>query len=285
MRAAVLVVLLALACAGCVLDDLDYTNRPCPCAEGWTCDEARDVCVRGAASDGGPFDGGGMDVPRTDAGDLCATGDYLFCDGFEDGELYLTSGPWQIVVPSMGTGFGPTMDRARTGSWSFAARTTSAGQQAAVVSQQLGGVASGELWARTWVYVPSGQMIDGLIPLSVGNGITGWVHALVGPGSQLTLVVGSNTGGAVPEAYPATMTYPTDAWFCLRLRVAISDAGSAQLYLGDTAIAMSTSGIDTLPAGDYESVIAGIGYSLPAQQPVEIYVDDVAVHTSTLGCD
>ena len=38
---------------GCVLPDVALDDRPCPCAAGWVCDEANDVCVRSSDRDGG----------------------------------------------------------------------------------------------------------------------------------------------------------------------------------------------------------------------------------------
>ena len=57
--------LVALGALGCV-PDIDLSDRRCPCAPGWSCDEARDVCVPTEAAS--PVDDGG----RTDAGPAVA---------------------------------------------------------------------------------------------------------------------------------------------------------------------------------------------------------------------
>lgn len=39
----------------CILGEVPLDNKPCPCARGWTCDEGRNLCVRGViAGDAGP---------------------------------------------------------------------------------------------------------------------------------------------------------------------------------------------------------------------------------------
>jgi hypothetical protein len=52
-----LVLLVTLGAAGCVLAPIDLAGRPCPCAEGWTCDPENDTCIEGA------LDGGARDAP------------------------------------------------------------------------------------------------------------------------------------------------------------------------------------------------------------------------------
>lgn len=55
----------SMVCAGCVVEPLDLEGRRCPCAEGWTCDAAANVCVRGGV-DASSRDGG-TDAGRADA--------------------------------------------------------------------------------------------------------------------------------------------------------------------------------------------------------------------------
>lgn len=54
-----------LAAAGCLEHEaVDLSGKACPCAEGWTCDDTTDTCVRGSGGGGGDRDAG----PRADAG-------------------------------------------------------------------------------------------------------------------------------------------------------------------------------------------------------------------------
>lgn len=52
--------------AGCVVPGDFRDDRPCPCPEGWTCED--DVCVRGNTNDAGPSDGGPSDGGPADLG-------------------------------------------------------------------------------------------------------------------------------------------------------------------------------------------------------------------------
>jgi len=58
----------SLLCAGCVLEEVDLEGRACPCADGWTCDATRSVCVRGAGMDAGGTEAGDTDASVTDSG-------------------------------------------------------------------------------------------------------------------------------------------------------------------------------------------------------------------------
>lgn len=49
-RAAVTSIALGLAMTSCVLSDVSLEGRPCPCAEGFTCDEATNTCARGSGA-------------------------------------------------------------------------------------------------------------------------------------------------------------------------------------------------------------------------------------------
>ena len=60
--------LLALMSLGCVLPDLSLDGRPCPCTDGFVCDEATNTCVSTPASGGGG-DGSGAG-PTTGGGDV-----------------------------------------------------------------------------------------------------------------------------------------------------------------------------------------------------------------------
>ena len=60
-----LFVSLAVGLAACVIRDVDFDAKRCPCDEGFWCDDARDRCVPGEPPDGGP---GGGDAPGIDAG-------------------------------------------------------------------------------------------------------------------------------------------------------------------------------------------------------------------------
>jgi hypothetical protein len=98
------IALLAIAGA-CVVPDVDLEGRPCPCATGYECDRARNVCARPSLVDGGrdaasPTDAGApLDVGPFDGGTDAALECVLY-DDFDDGALdewRVLGGTWDVV--------------------------------------------------------------------------------------------------------------------------------------------------------------------------------------------
>ena len=56
---------LPVALSGCIIRDVDFDDKRCPCDEGFWCDTSQDRCVEGAAPDGGIV---GVDAPGSDIG-------------------------------------------------------------------------------------------------------------------------------------------------------------------------------------------------------------------------
>ena len=61
-------VALATLALGCVPAPLDLTNRHCPCTAGWTCDDARNLCVQGALPDAAGIDAASDAFTAADTG-------------------------------------------------------------------------------------------------------------------------------------------------------------------------------------------------------------------------
>lgn len=59
----------SMLATGCSVPRLDVTSKACPCAEGWTCDERSNRCVRGARAPGDASDGGQGSGSSSDASD------------------------------------------------------------------------------------------------------------------------------------------------------------------------------------------------------------------------
>jgi hypothetical protein len=49
---------LALGCAGCTVEEVDFAGKTCPCDQGWTCEPSRNRCVLGKIPDAGTDSGG-----------------------------------------------------------------------------------------------------------------------------------------------------------------------------------------------------------------------------------
>jgi len=65
---AVIATLLALLVA-CSIEDVDVSNKACPCGDGWVCDSARNTCVR--PEELAVVGGGGGDAGAVCTGDQC----------------------------------------------------------------------------------------------------------------------------------------------------------------------------------------------------------------------
>ena len=76
-----------------------------------------------------------------------------------------------------------------------------------------------------------------------------------------------------------------DRWQCIEVHVVQSDTdGSVEVFVDGTSVLLQT-GFGTRPAGGYGMIGAGITYSSPAQVPLELYLDELAIGTTRLPCD
>lgn len=97
---------LAVPAGGCILGDVDLEGLECPCAAGWVCDTARNLCIesagprpdggvdaeapRDAATDGAaPTDGGERDAGEADGGPT---------DGGQPDEGVDAFSPWTAIA-------------------------------------------------------------------------------------------------------------------------------------------------------------------------------------------
>jgi hypothetical protein len=78
-----------------------------------------------------------------------------------------------------------------------------------------------------------------------------------------------------------------DTWHCIQLEVGVSATqGSVLLRVDNRIAAMSTEPMVTLPSTGYRNASAGIVFSDPDQQPVQVFVDElIADDTAPIPCD
>ena len=305
--------------AACAPGDIDLEGKACPCAVGWVCDEIAQVCRRGArdgggeaavpgmdaaATDGGVAedaarldvpdrDGGGPDSGGVDAGDTDSGGTdaglddtacddalsgVLFCDGFE------TAGfpGWDTTRETDGRVTRATGTTWR-GAGALRAETLAPAGQANLFTLALPAVGSGELWARVYLFVPSGAAFVDVNVLSLHEDASPFLGVAFGVRDGERPYVFASTESA---SYAApTVRLVRDRWICVLLHVTVDDtAGAVELSLdGDVAVARTA--IDTRPGAGFSYLVAGIGYSDPAQPPIEIYLDELAVDDAPLACD
>jgi hypothetical protein len=79
---------------------------------------------------------------------------------------------------------------------------------------------------------------------------------------------------------------PRDQWFCVELSLALDDVlGSASLSV-DGEVVLQRTGIDTLPSAPIGvAVVEGVPASGSQNTEVTLYVDELIVGTTSIGCD
>lgn len=238
--------------------------------------------IDAGAIDAGPPDAGSPDAGPPDAGVLDPTAcddvyaGALFCDGFEDSAL--SAWGWRNEVSGVVT---RTTARAYRGSASLRA-TTSAASGKASIGGNYTTVASGDLWFRAYVYIPSGYTIHTVSLVTVAEAITPWD----GSALQATSLDRAHIWvGPEATAYTSTNTVPRDRWFCYRGHLLLSNtAGVVEAWVDGTRVVRQT-GIDTLPVAGMTNVVVGVEWSSSGQTSSEVYIDEVVVDDAEVRCD
>lgn len=197
----------------------------------------------------------------------CDALDVVLCDGFEgdfDGWSQQIAGGGLEVVSSP-VFFGGGALRA----------TTPAAGAHAYLQQAFAAIDSGSIYTRAYVYLPSTLLTPGRVELS-NTGDTSGVHFhfSVDLNTPLMAVNNQELGG---------VELARDTWVCVEWRVDIAAAGSGEMFIdGQSAIALT--GLDTNLTGGYSALDIGIFDTSPAEGGFEVYIDEVAMDTSPIGC-
>ncbi|HUS63852.1 MAG TPA: hypothetical protein VMZ28_04875 [Kofleriaceae bacterium] len=143
------------------------------------------------------------------------------------------------------------------------------------------GVGAGVVQARAYVYVPSSVAVTEVSILGLSEKDAPYHGASVALTAD-----GAVRLDVTAAASNTTSAYelPRDRWVCLVLEVAVGASGSAAVHV-DGATRVFAQDIDTLPAGGYESVTAGILWAPEGQGPAEIFVDELVADTGPVPCD
>ena len=319
--AAALASLLALI-GGCAPGDVDLSPKICPCAVGYYCDSATRRCIEGtppdvdagrdassgdtgvrdamtghdAASrdarvpdDGGPDAGAGTDA-GTDAGiDLGPTrcddihAGAIFCSGMEPpGFADWSEGSYGDDFAYVGRATSPAF----LGAGSLYAESNAGSQRAAAFHLFTVPVTSGDIYLRVMVYVPSGWSFPG------GSLSFAQVGMYGAPYHQLSLNL---TGMGIVSLYVQAeggndaiygVAVPRDTWFCVEGHAQISDAaGVVELFLDGVSQGDRITSFDTLPTVGYQRVVAGLPFTDPAFSEIRLYLDEIVVSSTRVGCD
>lgn len=295
----------ALLCA-CTVSELDLEGRTCPCVAGWTCDEAREICVRdvdAGAVDAGAIDAGAVDAGAVDAGAVDAgavdagavdagaadggavdagsdpCGGALFCDGFESGDIsawtstFLNGDP----VPTATVVGAPV----HSGEYALRVDAASGSTGAALVAEVIPSPNPPDLYFRAFYYTRSET------PLGFET------HTLFDADSQwLTLALrGSRAGNMHSHNFlPADFaedfdaTVPADAWFCIETHYRFGADGLFEVFYDDVRVHSREMALEASPRA-LTDVLVGVTNRNPANTDAyELLVDDVVVSLTRIGC-
>ncbi len=234
-----------------------------------------DTGIMDAASpDAGPMDAGAADAgPDDTACDDILSG-ALFCSGFEPPGF----GEWVSGEMMNGTEERETTVTYR-GLAALHARTDSFSGYADWYADLGSTITVGELYARVYVYVPSGFTASAADFLDV-DGTDNGMFLGVGAGDSVFAYFDKVSRQA--RSGPSAIV--RDRWTCVQVHVTVGLGGSVDLSVDGTVVAGQT-GVDTTVSGGYDTVGGGLVWTDPTQASSEVYVDEVAVGTSPLPCN
>jgi hypothetical protein len=215
-------------------------------------------------------------------GGACASSGAIVCDDFEEGTI--DAQRWQRVTQ---TGATVAVDSTRAHSGSFALHANAAAVSAPGSANDVSGYVEhqgalpADVFVRFWAFVPSAgalpskseilaQLVDatGLgMQLDVNSGylaLTSWANS-----PELDLTSGTQLS--------------PDAWHCVEWEANQGPPGQTAVWIDGNAV--GDLGVPvTAPA--YVEVQLGIGFfKPPAQPPFELWIDDLVVQGSRVGCD
>lgn len=320
---ALFALLLAGAASSCVVEPLDLEGRQCPCAEGWTCDAARDVCVRVIAPDAS-FDGG-MDAGRADAGDAGRE-----MDSGIDGATPRDAGPDAGIdagIVDVDGGFDAGMQSDDAGGLDStscddvnAGRVFCDGFETNMTYPEWDGVtvdgAGATAWNMTNTYRGRGAFEarttaagadayigkDAVGPYTSGElWLRGYFYISSVPAlDHVSIMYTGNdgndgvgveilTGGSLvlylltADVDVSAGVLPLDEWVCIELGVTIGTAGSATVRVNESVRA--TYNANTSSVG-YRTFTVGLDWTDVTNEAATVLVDEIVFDTSgPIGCD
>jgi len=219
---------------------------------------------------------------QTGAATACALGSYLLCDGFEgdSGTMFLG---WTDSVSANGSVAAATTPVCR-GVTSMHAHVSGGAQAARIYRNALAlGMAA---YVRTFLYIPTGTDWTTLSYgdyYEFGDGSGGTVNIRFG-GTEGKIYVERSFAANEPEVG----TLPRAQWICLEMYVAFSStAGHVTLWINEAMVADYPS-IPTLnPAGNSLPTFLALGENgtlSGSTGMIDLYVDEVVVSTTPIGC-
>jgi hypothetical protein len=205
----------------------------------------------------------------------------LICEGFEASVIPGIWGP--TTMNGSATRVGSPAYR---GLGALEGRITAAGGKGFIGRPGLGARTSGSLYLRAYLYVGAGPPLRGLTALGL-FGPTGGVSVLLMDAGVAVVLQPKGAGieEVVVTASANPYVIPRNAWRCAQFEIGIGAATTGTVrVLVDGQLAVERAGLNTLPVGGYDAVLAGVIYSDPQQEPIQVVVDELVADTSPIPC-
>lgn len=205
--------------------------------------------------------------------------EWLFCSGFETNDV----GRWGYQLGKVEV----TGAVKRSGTQAMSAYTGPDAENRArwAAENVLHDQMSGDIWMRSWNYMPGSVKIDEHFSLSIisdaNKPFDGFELRVLPTGTAINYSI----NGTEHVTKTHLTLFPPDTWVCVELHVKIdATAGVYEAFVDGDQVAQA-SPVDTLPAQGFGVAEVGIHFAGPNQGPVQVYVDDVVIAHSRIFCD
>jgi hypothetical protein len=228
--------------------------------------------------------GGSAPVDQTPGQSRCygVFSDALLCEGFEAPALPSTWAKTESGGSAARIGYQTFL-----GDGALEGKVTMGGGKGFATRAGLGGLASGSLHVRAYLYVAAGPPLLGITTLHLSGNPTAVSVLLIDTGVIIVIQPnGNNQGEVVAHGGVNPYVITRDEWHCLQLEIGISSAeGFVKLVMDGQRVAVEQAGLNTKPATGYQNVAAGILYADPAQGAARVLFDELVVDDSLIPCD
>jgi hypothetical protein len=245
----------------------------------------------GAPGDGGASTGGDSSSGGKDAGTggTLGTGGSTVLPGYpcstDCADPFLLYRTFELGTPAVPeiTGGGKV---ARSSSTVYAGEhsmqfTQGTSGTHARISEKIDLVSSGNLYFRSWIFVPKGAVND-------------WVNLVMFEGAASTaFLINARASGVIdaharPDFELASSeqdAVPWGSWFCLQLTVDVQEENGSLIVAVDGQEVLKQTGIDSRPDDGIEGVVYGLGATGQFQTGGIAYFDEVVVSLDPVTCD
>ena len=200
----------------------------------------------------------------------------MVCNGYEDPSFE----GW-LKEESLGT-VTQDLGRFHRGRGALHAQTSSGGAVAALLAKEFGPFTAGDLYARAYFYVLSTSRLENVALMIVGESLQPWDHVAFSIGDLDSAQVWIEE---IRRVTVSSIPMPLDRWVCVQVHIVIDDRrGSVGLSI-DGKLVASRANVDTLPAGGYTEIGAGLPWTNGGNPPAEVWVDELIVATEPIPCD